>query len=424
MHQRARVSLVSRRRGFGALALAAAVVFGPPSPAYGQGAYLDSSEEGRFQLGSFSFTPAFFVTGGYDTNVTSEPGAIADYELVTVPQVEAWYRAGRLLLNGVSAAEFINYRVQRPIRTFNHFNGLSLRFPGAILEPRISASHRNHFARPTGFEIGERSRRIEDEIRGSLSWSLSERTALLAEGRWLRINWDAAAQYRGSNLRESLNRTVGTGELGVSMALTPLTAVSLSLQLGRDRFEFSPERDGNSLQAGAGVSFASPALISGSALVAYRRFDSPHSDSLDFDGVVAAAHLAYIRETRTRFIVAVERQPYFSYAESLGYYLLNSASAKYVQTVLDNWEIAAFGGISGLDYRRAGLPSHAGWDRTRHDFGGGLTCRIGAVTRIGVNASRTVSRGGLPYDKWRVIAFLAYGSDRLQRLDRPLPDER
>ena len=161
--------------------------------------------------GAFVHTRVF-RHGRYD-ECHERPGAIADHEPVTVPQVAASHRAGRLLLNGVSAAEFINYRVQRPIRTFNHFNGLSLRFPGAILEPRISASHRNHFARPTGFEIGERSRRIEDEIRGSLSWSLSERTALLAEGRWLRINWDAAAQYRGSNLRESLNRTVGTGEL-------------------------------------------------------------------------------------------------------------------------------------------------------------------------------------------------------------------
>ena len=364
------------------------------------------------------------MTGGYDTNVTSEPGAIADYELVTVPQVEAWYQAGRLLFNGVSAVELMNYRTQRPIRTLNHFNGISLRVPGAILEPKVSASHRNHFARPTGFEIGERSRRIEDDVLGSLTWLVGSRTALSAEGRLLRIDWDAAAEYRGSNLRESLNRTMTTGEFGVSTELTPLTAVSLSVQLGRDRFEFSPERNGDSVQAGAGITFKSPALLSGSALVAYRRFDSPYSDTLDFTGVVAAVNLAYVRETRTRLLVAFDRQPYFSYAESLGYYLLTSAGAKYVQAILENWEVSIHGGTSRLDYRLSGLPSSAGWDRTRHDVGGGLTWQVGAFTRIGVNVSRTVVRGGSPFDKWRAVAFVAYGSDRLQRLDRPLPDER
>ena len=394
------------------------------SPALAQTPAPDPAESARIRLGNFAFTPAVWMTGGYDSNVTREPGSIGDYELVTVPQVEYWLRVGPTLFSGAAAVEFMNYRVQVPTFTVNHAANIAFTVPDAVLKPRVSYAHRNLFARPTGYEIGERSRRIEDDAVAGLYWNVGSRTTLTAEGRLLKLNWDAAAEYQGSNLRESLNRTSTAATAGISTELTPLTRVSGMVQFIADRFEFSPERDGDSFQVLAGLEMTDAALVSGSALVGYRHFESPESGALNFDGVVAAVNLAYVRETRTQLLFAVDRAPSFSYSEDQGYYLLTSLGARYDQALGQDWAASAFGALSWLDYSITGLPGAVGANKKRTDFGGGLSRRIGEFTRVGMDVTRVISRGKSPWDAWRAVAFFVYGTDRLQRLDRPLPDDR
>lgn len=383
----------------------------------------DPLAEARVRLGSFAFTPAVFMTGGYDSNVTRTRDGEPDWELVTSPQIDAWVSLGRALLNVDGAAELTNHTKDPPV-TFNYYTGVSLTVPGVTFKPTVSYSYINLYARPTGFEIGERSRRVENSAGGRLDWRVGSRATLTADGSWLKIDWDGAAEYEGSNLQLFLNRTTTTGIFSGGMEVTPLTSVFAGVRIIRDRFEFSPERDGVSLDALGGITLSTPALISGSVVVGYRQFQSRESGASDFNGIVYLGQLRYVRESRTRILLDLDRQPFYSFSEDLGYYLQTSTSAAYIQNLFKDWEASVFGGYSLLDYRVAGLATGSDDTTRRTEVGGGLSRRFGTFTRIGVNTSYIRSIGNYSYEAWRAIAYVVYGSDKLKRLDRPLPDER
>jgi hypothetical protein len=171
--------------------ICAAVVLGVlacPAPAAPQ--EQDPLDLARVRLGSFGFTPAVMVSGGYDSNVTREPGALGDYEFVTLPFLETWLHLGRFVFNTQSAFEVFGYPHELPTWTFNNHNGVSLTVEGSRVEPKLQYVHRNTYARPTGFEINSRSRRLVDEVTADVKWFAGSKTTVLAEGRSTRTNWD------------------------------------------------------------------------------------------------------------------------------------------------------------------------------------------------------------------------------------------
>ena len=376
------------------------------------------------RLGTFGFTPTVFVISGYDSNVTGEDPAMEDWETVASPQVAAWQSLGSFRLGGLAALEFIMYPRVEPKLTFNRDFNISAKYAGAHLVPEVRYTYFNHYARPTGFEVNGRSRRVQDDFTGSLRWNAGARTAVVAQAYHLKIEWDAEAMYEGSELRESLNRSSNTGTLGVAFALSPLTDFTVDAQVGTDRFPYSPSRDANSAQVSARFEFRSPALLSGYAYLGYRHFESPDSGLNAYSGLVASVALAYTREDRSRVLLAYDRAPYFSYSETLGYYLLNSISVAYIQTLSEYWEASIFGGYHALDYTPAGSPDAASEATWRADGGAGVSRRLNESTRIGINASYFNVWGGQNLNGWRAVAYVTYGSRTPQRLERPLPDER
>ena len=139
---------------------------------------------------------------------------------------------------------------------------------------------------------------------------------------------------------------------------------------------------------------------------------------------VASVALAYAREDRSRVLLAYDRAPYFSYSQTLGYYLLNSISVAYIQTLSESWEASIFGGYHALDYTPAGSPDAASEATWRADGGAGVSRRLNESTRVGINASYFNVWGGQNLNGWRAVAYVTYGSRNPQRLERPLPDER
>lgn len=384
----------------------------------------DPLESARVRLGRFGFTPALRLSGGYDSNVTREPGAIADYEFVATPQVETWLTLGRLRLHTQHAFETFGYPEQEPTWTSNHFNGAEVTVEGSRLEPTLDYSHRDTYARPTGYEVNTRSRRIEDDAKGGVTWHALPEFDLSVSGRRQRTNWGAEAANQGSMLRETLNRTSTSGTVEVSYGVTPLTRVAARAERTSDRYDFSPARDSDLTQVLCGLSLDSPAFLSGSAMVGFANYSSPASGAAEYSGVIAAVNLLYANEARTLARFAYDRYPSVSYSANMGYYVLSSVSASLSQGIFQRWEVAAFGGRHVLDYSQAGLPGGADSNTTRTDVGGGLSFRPGPFVRVGFDLSRVVYRGGQAFTATRAIAYVVYGSDRLVRLDRPLPEER
>ncbi len=393
-------------------------------PVAGAQQQVDPLDTARVRLGSFGFTPSLVTTAGYDSNVTREPGAIGDSEFVTSPQVETWLHLGRFLLNTQSAFEAIGFPHQEPNWTFNHHNGAKLTIEGARFSPTLTFTHRDTYARPTGFEINTRSRRLEDDATAGLQWFATGQLTLSAKARRKRTDWAASAVLEGSQLRETLNRTTSSGDIDANVEVTPLTKITLVAQTTRDRFDFSPQRNSDTQHVMGGLTISSPAMLWGSALVGYSHFSSPASGAADFHGVISAVSLGYNSESKTRVLFAFDRYPNVSYSDRLGYYLLTSYSAAVAQTVFDAWEARVFAGRHLLDYSQAGLASATQRTMTRTDYGGSLSWKPGPLTRIGVSASHIDFRGQWGFRAMRVTMYLVYGSDRLIRVDRPMPDDQ
>ena len=411
------------------LVVAAALTYGVARAASAQSVSTqptepDPLESAMVRLGSFGFTPTVFVISGYDSNVTREAPAMADWETVASPQVAAWQSVGSFRLSGVAAVEFIMYPRVEPTLTFNRDFNIGASYAGAHVVPELRYTFFNHYARPTGYEINGRSRRVQDDVTAGIRWNLGGRTSVLAQAYMLRIKWDAEAKYQGSELQESLNRTTSVGTAGFVFALSPLTDLTVDAQVGTDRFPYSPSRNADSAQVSTRFDFRSPALLSGYAYVGYRHFESPDSGLNAFSGVVASVALSYVRESRTRVLFAFDRAPFFSYSQTLGYYLLNSVSAAYIQSLSESWEASIFGGYHFLDYTPAGSPDAASQATWRADGGAGVSRRLGAAARVGINTSYFSQWGGQRFNGWRAVAYVIYGSQTPQRLERPLPDER
>jgi hypothetical protein len=67
------------------------------------------------------------------------------------------------------------------------------------------------------------------------------------------IKFDGGSSFRLVSLREALNRTLTSQGATVRYQLTPLTALTLDVGRGRDRFAFSPIRDSDSTSVVAGI---------------------------------------------------------------------------------------------------------------------------------------------------------------------------
>jgi hypothetical protein len=383
----------------------------------------DPSEAARVRYGAWAFTPALVFSFGHDSNVYREPIGFSDTELFVVPQIEGWWvRPGsRTTVN--AAVEVV--RFGRNIGATNSQFGIRWDRTGSLVRPFVGLNRRNTNANPTGFEVGYKSLRLENDLVTGAAFSVSRRTQLRFQGRLTQTRYDADAIYQGSSLREKLNRNTAGISTGLSYVLTPLTAIGGTVDVSRDRFIFSPVRDGDTLRILGHVEFAKPALLFGSASVGHMNFSSPASQAADFSGLIGAINLGYARGEGTLVRFLMSRDFQYSFDSALNYYLLNSLNVGVSHRFGQHWDTAAFANWFSGDYRPAGSVAGIGRVDRLSEFGGAIAYRVGRWTRIGASAER--ARKDAPAEDWeavRVVGFLTYGSGRFQRLDRPTPFER
>lgn len=402
-------------------ALAFTICIGLGAPLLAQEA--DPSADATYRYGSLALTPAMVFSSGYDTNVYREQIGFADYETFVVPQIEAWWVQPGFRVTGRAAMEAVSF-LNNP-GAINGQTGVRFDRTHSLITPWAGWNRRRTNASPTGFEIGYKSLRIENDISGGVNAVLSQRTKMSGLVRIVRTNWDADAIYQTSSLREKLNRdTLGTNAT-FSYTLTPLTAIGATVETQDDKFKYSPVRDGHAIRVGSVVEFARPAMLFGNAVVGYEHFTSPASGAADFNGMFASANLGYGTADGTLMKLFVNRDLQYSYDPSLAYYVSTGITGTVSRNVMRRWDIAAFGGRYFLDYRpAAGDLASARPVESVIEFGGAAAYRLNGHTRVGFSVERAAKTGADGYDAVRVIGFLTYGSGRFQRLDRPTPFER
>ncbi|HEX7796108.1 MAG TPA: outer membrane beta-barrel protein [Vicinamibacterales bacterium] len=402
------------------MALACVVVLRPITA--GAQTEPDPAETARFQQGTIAFTPAIVFSDGYDTNVYREPVGFADHETFAVPQIEGFWTQPAFHITFNAAAEFVHF-ANHP-GAANNQAGVRIDRKNALFRPYVSFNRKHTTANPTGFEVGYKSLRLEREASGGFSVPISPRTNVGGNVRFVGTRWDADARYETSSLREKLNRNTLASSVSISYAFTPLTAVGTSVEISRDRFIFSPSRDGDTLRVSTNASFARPALIFGAASVGYERFRSPDSGAADFSGIAGTVNLGWGDPAGTLVKLQVNRGVQYSYDTALAYFVLTGINLTAARRLGGRWDTALFANRFSMDYRPAGTTASVGRINYLDEFGGAIAYRIGPWIRLGVSTERAEEHGTVQFGAVRAVMFLTYGSGRFQRLDRPTPFER
>jgi hypothetical protein len=139
--------------------------------------------------------------------------------------------------------------------------------------------------------------------------------------------------------------------VGFRYAATPLTTVALYVEQQRDRFEFSSNRNSDSVRVMPTIEFKPLALISGRVAVGFRKLTFLQGDVPEFKGLVAAVDLAYTLRARTQFAIAVRRDLEYSYLYEQNVYVVAAFTASVTQRVGDAWDVRGTVGRSHLTYQ-------------------------------------------------------------------------
>jgi hypothetical protein len=232
-----------------------------------------------------------------------------------------------------------------------------------------------------------------------------------------RLTFPVDAVYLGTDLARAMNSTT-TGE-GVALryAVTPLTTLSFNVDRERNRFHFTPERDANSVRVAPSVEFKPFALVSGRALIGFKRTTFSDPGIPEFRGIVALVDLAYSLLERTRFGVSVQRDLGYSYRGDQQSYLLSGVTGSVTQQLADAWDVRATIGRSRLTYRgdAPGNSAPAGassQSETVLTYGGQIGYTVGRATRLAFHADYRERASGLPrrgYERFGIGSSVTYG---------------
>ncbi len=373
----------------------------------------DASAAATVHVGPLSLRPVLQISNvGVDTNIFNEvegQDPKSDWTFSVGPASDFWLRTGKGRLSGRAAATydwFATYGGQRSLGTRNDAR-FQLEF--TRVRPYVGGSYLSMRDRP-GHEIDVRVRHSEDGVNGGVELTVSKRTTFGVGWERRRTRFDADARIGASWLSGLLNRRETTVKAGARYKLTPLTTFTLEGEVGRERFEFSPDRDANSVRVVPGLEFDTFALIDGSAKVGYRRLKMLTPGMPDFTGAVASVDLGYTLLGVTRFSVGVTRDVEYSYWIDEPYYVLTGATLTVAQSVGGPWALVARAGLQHLAYQHVADPAAstantvAGIgdrvDRVRL-LGGGLSYRVGPDVRVGLDANYYARSSDYDYRDYR-----------------------
>jgi hypothetical protein len=327
----------------------------PAAHAFGQTTHPTDEvrENARSRLGPFYITPALELRDlGVDDNVFNEAAdPKSDFTFTLVPRADvAVPVAHTLLLRSTVAADITYYQKYSGERSVSprlapratiFLNKLSFFGEGSYLRSR---------QRPN-YEIDARALRTERAVGGGIGYQLSPNVAIELAGRRSEVKYDAEEIFQDVSLQETLNRKTGTLAAAVRYGVTPLTTIVLKADRSQDRFDFSSERDADTLRVTPGVEFNPTALIAGSAYVGFRRFDAKSDALADFQGLVASAALGYTLLGRTTFIVNAQRDLTYSFERFRPYFVENSYGLTVRQRISGKFDLTAGAGRHQYTYR-------------------------------------------------------------------------
>ena len=253
-------------------------------------------------------------------------------------------------------------------------------------------------------------------MQTGVAFTLAERTSLVASAQLDDATYTEGEAFRGVELAEPLNRTGRTYSGGVKYALTPLTTLTVTGEVGRDRFPESHLRDANSYSINPTLTFSPDAAIQGQFMVGFEAF-RPNDPALrERRGAVFSGALTWTMFGRTTFGVQGSRNVGYSYLDNEQYYLWTTAHFDFTQPLFGPVELIADVDWDRLEYLSSFDATSAGGQRrdTMRRGGGGIGVSLGRGMRMTATVERSERHSNSDprqnFKATRVLSSITIGS--------------
>lgn len=381
----------------------------------------DVRKDARMHVGPLYLTPTLQLKeAGIDSNVYNDKGEPeADFTFTLTPAAHLWIPIGsRALISTNFAPDMIWYAKNVTQRSVN---------PAGIFRADVQLTRVSLFGsyslaelhqRPNQ-EIDVRARRIEDAASAGIAYHVTPKVSVELAGTRSVSEYDDKAEFLGTRLAETLNRTNGGGSLILRHRITPLTSWSLRVEKFGDRFPLSPERDSDSLRIMPAVEFQPRALIKGQAAFGFRRFVPKDETILPrYAGFVANLGLSYTLKGSTSFSVTYLRDLNYSFEPKQPYFVNNTVGATIRRALGGRFDLLGSAERYQYRYRKLLIPNVTPTDEEpRNDitwkYSSSLGYKVGRDGRVGFGFSYwhrdSIVANDRNYDRLQVGLTMNYG---------------
>jgi hypothetical protein len=378
----------------------------------------DPRVDAKHHAGAVYYTPTFSLKElGVDTNVfNSATDPKKDFTATLSPRIDAWLplqrRARITTALSTDLVYFKTFASERSVDPDFLIRGdLYIRKLTLFVEDSLLSSRQ----RPS-FEIDARSRRNENAARGGINITLSPKTSLELAVNRSTHRYDQDTLFFGTNLAEALNRTSDGYGATLRKKLTPKTTFELAASAGKDRFEFSGQKNADRVRIVPALVFSARALISGTFRVGFQRFSTLSDEVPDQSGLVASTDLSYTLHGDNKLGFKWSRDIDYSFTSDQPFYVSTGLGGRLQRRLSSRIDAIASLDRYKYAYQSATISGTVlAADRvdTTRNFTIDLGYRLGRDTRVGFAVSRwnrsSTSAAGRDYSGWRIGAGATYG---------------
>ncbi|MGH9172781.1 MAG: outer membrane beta-barrel protein, partial [Vicinamibacterales bacterium] len=378
----------------------------------------DEGPPPKFIFGPVGLTPRIALRDvGVDTNPLNQAGeSTRDFTFTLEPGLDSALRIGRGRLTAKTSVEWLYYNDASSQRSVNLNQEARAELVLNRVRPYVFGAYLRTRQRPTP-EIDERVQQNTTNAGVGTRLLVGSRFRFDVEARRTQYEF-GDGDHGDDDIANALNRDSDAGSLITRFVLTPLTTFIVRSEVQRDRFEFSPVRDNNSISVVPGFELKPSALISGLVLVGFRSFDPVDASVPNFAGLVGRVDAQHILRESTLFSLQADRDVVYSIETEQPYYVQNGARLSMTQVLGLHWYVVGRIGGVRLAYRDFVTPA-AGSDDASSDRidrvsirGFGIGRRLGDDLRIGFDVNYVQRRSTIAaseYEGYRFGGSISYG---------------
>ena len=204
----------------------------------------DPLDDTTVRLGPIGLTPMLLLRDiGRDNNVFNEAtDPKSDFTATITPKLDVLMHPGPMLLTVTTSTDYVYYQKYKSEGGTNVGSSARADFTLGRIRPYVSAGGGNSKGR-LNREIDARARHWDRSFGSGVRVQILEGLFASVDARQSTTRFEDDATFRGENLANSMNEKIQAIDGSMSVALTPLTTVSVAVTTQRDRFDLSPGRD-------------------------------------------------------------------------------------------------------------------------------------------------------------------------------------